>query len=101
MKKSKTFVHNGIKYQRLDDMVLFKLKDAIDGGGMYLGIGIKKDGNAIKMTHTYNAHEHEAFIFMVSKEIFEKYGTSNTIQMLKKENMDLSIFSGTFKAEIV
>lgn len=99
--KQESFTHNDIKYQRTDDTLLFRLKDSGNPKGMYIGIRIKKDGNAIKMTHLYNANQDDAFIFMISKDTFEKYGASNTIEMLKREGLDMNIFSGSFNAEIV
>lgn len=100
-REQKSFIHNDIKYQRIDDTLLFRLKDSGNPKGMYVGIGIKKDGNAIKMTHLYNANQDDAFIFMISKDTFEKYGVSNTIEMLKREGLNMNIFSGSFNAEIV
>ena len=99
--EQKSFIHNDIKYQRTDDTLLFRLKDSGNPKGMCVGIRIKKDGNAIKMTHLYNTNQEDAFIFMISKDTFDKYGVSNTIEMLKREGLNMNIFSGSFNAEIV
>lgn len=81
--KKQSFSHNGIKYQRSNDTVLVKIMDSIEN--KYVGIDIKRVGNNVVFDRFYKSNESEAFIFMLSKEVFEKFGIAKTLKMLKDE----------------
>lgn len=76
---------NGLKYNRSDDTVLIKIVDT--STDKYIGVNYKKD-NDLKIFIFEDVHfttEDKAFIFMLSKEIFDDYGVTTVIEMLKEE----------------
>lgn len=97
--KGLSFVHNGIKYQRSKDTVLVRVKDVEDN--KYLGIEINKSKNVILMENIHKTNEYGAFIFMLDKKVFEEFGVSTTIKMLKDENLSLDSFSGIYQYEVI
>ena len=97
MEYGKTFVHNGLKYQRSEDTVLFVLKNKND---RYIGIDLSRKGNEFIIEKTVLTTNDEAFIFMVDKKIFEEKGIANTIAMLRKDAKNKMNYAG-FKAVMV
>ena len=97
MEYGKSFVHNGLKYQRSEDTVLFVLKNKND---KYIGIDLGRKGNEFIIEKTILTTNDEAFIFMVDKEIFEEKGIANTIAMLRKDAKNKMNYAG-FKAVMV
>lgn len=98
-KQKKVFVHNGIKYHRMDDTVLIKIKD---NSNNFIGIEYDiVDSTYFNMKNVVKEKEGKAFIFMLSKEVYDSSGVNNTINMLKKSGLDLSIFNGEFTGVIV
>ena len=97
MEYGKSFVHNGLKYQRSEDTVLFVLKNKND---RYIGIDLSRKGNEFIIEKTILTTNDEAFIFMVDKKIFEEKGITNTIAMLRKDAKNKMNYAG-FKAVMV
>lgn len=97
MEYGKSFVHNGLKYQRSEDTVLFVLKNKND---RYIGIDLSRKGNEFIIEKTVLTTNDEAFIFMVDKKIFEEKGISNTVAMLRKEASNKMNYAG-FKPVMV
>ena len=97
MEYGKSFVHNGLKYQRSEDTVLFVLKNKND---RYIGIDLGRKGNEFIIEKTVLTTNDEAFIFMVDKKIFEEKGITNTIAMLRKDAKNKMNYAG-FKAVMV
>ena len=97
MEYGKSFVHNGLKYQRSDDTVLFTLRNK---NNRYIGIDLGRKGNEFVIEKTVLTTSDEAFIFMMDKEIFEEKGISNTIAMLRKEASNKMNYAG-FKPAMV
>ena len=97
MEYGKSFVHNGLKYQRSEDTVLFTLRNK---NNQYIGIDLGRNGNEIVIGKTVLTTSDEAFIFMMDKEIFEEKGISNTIAMLRKEASNKMNYAG-FKPVMV
>ena len=69
MEYGKSFVHNGLKYQRSEDTVLFTLRNK---NNRYIGINLGRKGNEFIIEKTVLTTSDEAFIFMMDKEIFEE-----------------------------
>ncbi len=97
MEYGKSFVHNGLKYQRSEDTVLFTLRNKHN---QYIGIDLGRNGNEFVIGKTVLTTSDEAFIFMMDKEIFEEKGISNTIAMLRKEASNKMNYAG-FKPAMV
>lgn len=97
MEYGKSFVHNGLKYQRSEDTVLFTLRNK---NNRYIGINLGRKGNEFIIEKTVLTTSDEAFIFMMDKEIFEEKGITNTITMLRKEAKNKMNYAG-FKAVMV
>ena len=97
MEYGKSFVHNGLKYQRSEDTVLFTLRNK---NNRYIGIDLGRKGNEFVIEKTVLTTSDEAFIFMMDKEIFEEKGISNTIAMLRKEASNKMNYAG-FKPVMV
>lgn len=97
--KNQTFKHNGIKYHRSKDTVLIRIKDNIEG--KYVGIKIGRSGNQVLFDKIYYANQQDAFIFMLDKKTYEKFGITNTMKMLKDEGMLMENWSGHFISEII
>lgn len=97
MEYGKTFVHNGLKYQRSEDTVLFTLRNK---NNQYIGIDLGRNGNEFVIEKTILTTSDEAFIFMVDKEIFKEKGISNTIAMLRKDASNKMNYAG-FKPAMV
>lgn len=80
---AKRFVHNGITYHRQDDLVFFKMKNK---GGDYLGVEWKKTSkNLFKYKKIFKTNSENAFIFVLSKEIFDEMLCITVVQDLKKQ----------------
>lgn len=97
MEYGQSFVHNGLKYQRSEDTVLFTLRNK---NNQYIGIDLGREGNEFIINKTVFTTSDEAFIFMVDKEIFEEKGITNTITMLRKEASNKMNYAG-FKPVMV
>lgn len=97
MEYGKSFVHNGLKYQRSEDTVLFTLRNK---NNRYIGIILGRKGNEFIIEKTVLTTSDEAFIFMMDKEIFEEKGITNTIAMLREEASNKMNYAG-LKAVIV
>lgn len=97
MKHGESFVHNGLKYQRSEDTVLFTLRNK---NNRYIGIDLGRKGNEFIIEKTVLTTSDEAFIFMMDKEIFEEKGITNTITMLREEASNKMNYAG-FKPVMV
>lgn len=97
MEYGKSFVHNGLKYQRSEDTVLFTLRNK---NNQYIGIDLSRNGNEFVIGKTVLTTSDEAFIFMMDKEIFAEKGISNTVAMLRKEASNKMNYAG-FKPAMV
>lgn len=97
MEYGKSFVHNGLKYQRSEDTVLFTLRNK---NNQYIGIDLGRKGNEFIIEKTVLTTSDEAFIFMMDKEIFEEKGITNTIAMLREEASNKMNYAG-FKPVMV
>ena len=97
MEYGKSFVHNGLKYQRSEDTVLFTLRNK---NNRYIGIDLGREGNEFIINKTVLTTSDEAFIFMMDKEIFEEKGITNTITMLREEASTKMNYAG-FKPVMV
>lgn len=97
MEYGKAFSHNGLKYQRSEDTVLFTLKNK---NNQYIGIDYSREGNEFVINKTVLTTGDEAFIFMMDKEIFEEKGISNTVAMLRKDASNKMNYAG-FKPVMV
>lgn len=96
--KPKSIVRNGLKYINQPDLIHIVLKDA--NTNEYVGIDFAKENSQFIFKSATKTTEDKAFIFVLAKEVFEEWGSSNTIAMLHNE-VDMSIFSGAYEAEIV
>ena len=97
MEYGKSFVHNGLKYQRSEDTVLFTLRNK---NNRYIGINLGRKGNEFIIEKTVLTTSDKAFIFMMDKEIFEEKGITNTITMLREEASKKMNYAG-FKPVMV
>lgn len=86
--KKQAFKHNGIKYQRSNDTVLIKIRSEINN--KYIGVKIGRNGNSVVFEDIFPTNQQDGFIFMLDKDIFNKFGILTVIEMLKKEGISMS-----------